>query len=787
MAADATADFAGTNIHPNLLVADHMAVGVQHLAVDQAVGGHLEIEGTVRTQRHDSQVAGLGAGMVFPGCPVARLGLVAGDRGQRLDQPHIAAPLLDQRIAGEEGAGADQPAGILVRARRLGQGDRRSARQQRPRLEIGGAGIVVEQVELAGLHVAEIEPEVEGGFILLHRFFRTGGAEDGGGVERERRGHHHRLVMRDEGFGIAVLADDGQSLLGDGEDLAAKRLELRDPQGPVAQAGLDPADAHAFGGVEPELAPFRAIEDHRPRSVGAGRFDIPFGFQPRIEEFQAAEADAAIVEQHRFGIAAEIEADDLDVGAIRVHRRQAGGEIAMVFVAGAEPAGGEDDAAVGKIVRLDIVVGAGGELAEVAAVGVHLVKVPPGIGVAATAAEDDPLGIPGDFAVGDITLLELGQRRHLRLAVHQVEAEEIVAGPVGRSGIGGRVKLPPVVHLISVRRLQAAFDEDEGTAGRRGGRQLDLELRPGDGRGGRQRRDAPAPQGFPRHDPDGVVGMGGLGLLQRGQGLGGADAVEFQRGGMADLQDVFVALENLDQQRHRLGRPEPPQAVDEPFAPARAGIAVLILAGRLGLLEIEDAAIAIIGFRLRGGQQVEHRLDGGAMVHEQQGLGGVDPDPAIVGSEQGDQVGGIGRIAAERRQPAGRGVGFVIVADPLAHGGGQRFDLVETGQFGPGPFGAELAEGDVADGLAGLAAVEQVAPDQLPGFGLVHHPAIVVAGNIGEQHRNDRLQLFTGLRGGGGQARERQGKRIGSGIDAVKWRQPRLVMGRNLRRMLFGQ
>ncbi len=61
MAADATLRLTGPRVHPDQLVADHAAIAVQDLAVDQPVGGDLDEERSVGCEQDGAEHAGVQA------------------------------------------------------------------------------------------------------------------------------------------------------------------------------------------------------------------------------------------------------------------------------------------------------------------------------------------------------------------------------------------------------------------------------------------------------------------------------------------------------------------------------------------------------------------------------------------------------------------------------------------------------------------------------------------------------------------------------------------------------
>ena len=87
--------------------------------------------------------------------------------------------------------------------------------------------------------------------------------------------------------------------------------------------------------LAPEAAAFRTVEHDVLSPVRMSGVQRQFGFVAGIEDLQAAEYKAAVQQNRRLVVPADVRGNRVDISSVRIHHDQSGTGIAVVFVANA--------------------------------------------------------------------------------------------------------------------------------------------------------------------------------------------------------------------------------------------------------------------------------------------------------------------------------------------------------------------------------------------------------------------------------------------------------------------
>ncbi|MEZ4654032.1 MAG: hypothetical protein R3E12_10735 [Candidatus Eisenbacteria bacterium] len=148
-----------------------------------------------------------------------------------------------------------------------------------------------------------------------------------------------------------------------------------------------------------EVAVVRAEPVEGARTVGIGEEQREAVHRPEV--VPARVDDLAVGKERRIEVIALVEADPLEVGAVRIAGVEVLGRRVIVFVHVPGTAAGEHDPAVGKIERIEVVAAARRDLPQVLPVGIDLIDV---VGVRPDLRSEKRIFLPSNETHGSSTV-----------------------------------------------------------------------------------------------------------------------------------------------------------------------------------------------------------------------------------------------------------------------------------------------------------------------------------------------------------------------------------------------
>ena len=102
VASHATFYFTWSGILPDKFVAHNISITVKNLNMEQAIGGHFNGKGTIRSNGDYAEITTDSSAMITPGSAAVHMSLMPGNGWYSLDNSHIFSALLDLFMPGIE-------------------------------------------------------------------------------------------------------------------------------------------------------------------------------------------------------------------------------------------------------------------------------------------------------------------------------------------------------------------------------------------------------------------------------------------------------------------------------------------------------------------------------------------------------------------------------------------------------------------------------------------------------------------------------------------------------------